>query len=178
MREQRIMIDRFVDSYANYFNVEMICQCTGADPEVVKDRLRHLIVGDVIRKISRHEDIYITNRGLYATRVATIHSGNWVFDIKYCQDICCLLRCSNLKSIRQLAELMKRSRQWVYLYLEALISVDAVGINKSGYYTKNMANIFKVGSVIKKGIISEMRDKCGIQPRKRSKKAANTLTIN
>ena len=172
MREQRIMIDRFVDSYPNYFNVDMICQCTGADPEVVTERLRHLIVGDVIRKISKHEDIYITNRGLYATRVATIHSGNWNFDIKACQDICCLLRCAKVRSIRQLATLMKKSRQWVYLYLEALISVDAVGINKSGYYTKNMANIFKVGSVIKKGIISEQRDACGIQPKKRSKKAA------
>lgn len=175
MREQNIMINRFIESFPTYFNVDLICECTGAEPEVVQDRLKQLIIGDVIRKISKYEDIYVTNRDRYATKVATIHTGSWVFDIKACQDICCLLDCSKVQSVRQLATLVNRSRQWAYLYLEALISVDAVGINKSGYYTKRISNIFKVGSVIKKGIISEKRAECGIQPKRRNKKTAKAI---
>jgi hypothetical protein len=166
------MIDRFIDSYPTYFNIDLICECTGVEPEAVQERLKQLVVGNTIKKISKYEDIYIANRGRYATKVGTIHSGSWIFEIKTCNDICCLLQDNKVKSIRQLASLTKRSRQWAYLYLEALISVDAVGIRKSGYYTKDVANIFKVGSIIRKGIISELRAQCGIQPKKRSKRTA------
>lgn len=175
MNEQGILIDRFVDRFVSYFNIDLICECTGVDRDVVQERLNQLIIGNVIRKISKYEDIYVTNRGRYATKVSTIHCGNWSFDLKACQDICFLLKISQIKSIRQLAAKMQRSRQWAYLYLEALISVDAVGIRKSGYYTKDIGMIFKVGSVIKKGIISEKRAECGIQPKSRTKKITQTI---
>ena len=174
MNEQGILIDRFVDRFVSYFNLDLICECTGVDRDVVQERLNQLIMGNVIRRVSKYEDIYVTNRGRYATKVSTIHCGNWSFDLKACQDICFLLELSQIKSIRQLAAKMQRSRQWAYLYLEALISVDAVGISKSGYYTKSLSNIFKVGSVIKKGIISEKRAECGIQPKSRNKKTTQT----
>jgi len=174
MNEQSIIIDRFVDRFVSYFNLDLICECTGVDRDVVQERLNQLITGNVIRKVSKYEDIYVTNRGRYNINVATIYCSNWAFDLKACQDICFLLEKSQIKSIRQLASKMQRSRQWAYLYLEALISVDAVGICKSGYYTKDISMICKVGSVIKKGIISEKRAECGIQPQRRRKKTTKT----
>ena len=176
MNEQGILIDRFVDRFVSYFNLDLICECTGVDRDVVQERLNQLIMGNVIRRVSKYEDIYVTNRGRYATKVSTIHCGNWSFDLKACQDICFLLELSQIKSIRQLAAKMQRSRQWAYLYLEALISVDAVGIRKSGYYTKDIGKAFRVGSVIKKGVIMQKRLECGIKHtphRKRTTKTAN-----
>jgi predicted transcriptional regulator len=174
MNGQDILIDRFVDRSVSYFNIDLICECTGVDRDAVQERLNQLIADNVIRKISKYEDIYVTNRGRYAAKVSTIHCGNWTFDLKACQDICLMLELSRIKSVRQLAAKMQRSRQWAYLYLEALISVDAVGIRKSGYYTKDIGMVFKVGSVIKKGIIREKRAECGIQPKSRSKKTTQT----
>ena len=45
---------------------------------------------------------------------------------------------------------------------------------KEGYYTKDINMICKVGSVIKKGIISEKRAECGIRPQRRRKKTTKT----
>lgn len=178
MNEQGILIDRFVDRFPSYFNLDLICECTGVERDVVQERLNQLIIGNVIRKVSKYEDIYVTNRGRYATKVSTIHCGNWSFDLKVCHDICLLLELSQIKSVRQFAAKMQRSRQWAYLYLEALISVDAVSIDKSGYYTKSLNNIFKVGSVIKKGIIREKRIESGIKRKKYQKRTIKTIHVN
>jgi hypothetical protein len=168
------LILRFVSSFPIYYTVDTVVECTGLEHKEVAYYLKVLVNIDVIRRISKKEHIYVTKKSYSADKVRTIHSKNWVFNLKDCQDITSLLSHTRVKSIRDLAVMLERSRQWVYLYLEALISVDAVGISKQGYYTKDMANIFKVGSVIKKGIISEQRDACGIQPKKRSRKAAKT----
>ena len=90
MNEQSIIIDRFVDRFVSYFNLDLICECTGVDRDVVQERLNQLLTGNVIRKVSKYEDIYVTNRGRYNINVATIYCGNWAFDLKACQDICFL----------------------------------------------------------------------------------------
>lgn len=166
------LILRFVSTFPSFFTAETVMECTGLEYNEVDCYMKILVKCDVIRRVSQKEQIYVTKKNNSAEQVRTIHSRNWVFNMKDCQDIALLLTHTRVKSIRDLAVMLERSRQWVYLYLEALISVDAVGISESGYYTKDISNIFKVGSVIKKGIISEQRDACGIQPKKRSKKAA------
>ncbi len=172
------LILRFVSSFPSFYTVETVMECTGLEYKEVAGYMQILVKCDVIRRVSQKELIYVTKKNYSADKVRTIHSKNWVFNLKDCHDIASLLSHTRVKSIRDLALMLERSRQWVYLYLEALISVDAIGISKTGYYTKNMANIFKVGSVIKKGIISEQRDACGIQPKKRSKKAAKPTNKN
>ncbi|GAB1468065.1 hypothetical protein MASR2M64_07680 [Candidatus Cloacimonadota bacterium] len=166
------LIMRFVSTFPSFYTLDTVVECTGLEYKEVAIFMKALVTCDVIRRVSQKEQIYVTKKSYSAEQVRTVHSKNWVFNMKDCQDIALLLSHTRVKSIRDLAVMLERSRQWVYLYLEALISVDAVGISKTGYYTKDISNIFKVGSVIKKGIISEQRDACGIQPKKRSKKAA------
>lgn len=163
----RDLINRFVSNYRSIYSVDLVVECTGLQRSEVSRVLNQLVIGNVIRRISQHEPIFITNRGPYATRVCTIYSRNWVFNLGDCQDIAALLKCTQVKSIREIAVMLNRSRQWVYMYLEALISVDVIGINESGYYTKSFTNIYKVGSMIKKGIIHELRTGCGIKPNRK-----------
>lgn len=172
------LILRFVSSYHSFYSIDTVMECTGLEYKEVSYYLKVLVNIDVIRRISKKEHIYVTKKSYSADKVRTIHSKNWVFNLKDCQDITSLLGHTRVKSIRELAVMLERSRQWVYLYLEALISVDAVGISNTGYYTKNMANIFKVGSVITKGIISEQRNACGIKPKKRVSKLTAKRIIN
>jgi predicted transcriptional regulator len=164
----RDLILRFVTNFKSFYSLDLVVECTGLDPEVVKSYFKSLVMCDVIRRISKHEQIYVTQRSANTLKICTIHSRNWVYNLKDCQDIAALLKCTRVKTIREIARLLNRSRQWVYMYLEALISVEVIGINESGYYTKNFANIYQVGSVIKKGIINELRVACGIKPDRKS----------
>jgi len=164
----RDLVLRFVTNFKSFYSLELVVECTGLQPEVVKGYFKSLVMCDVIKRISQHEQIYVTQRSLNTTRICTVHSRRWVYNLKDCEDIAVLLKCARVKSIRKIAVMLNRSRQWVYMYLEALISVEVIGINQAGYYTMSFANIYKVGSVIKPGIINQLRVACGIKPDRKS----------
>ncbi len=73
-----------------------------------------------------------------------------------------------IRSIRQLAAIYGRSRQWIYLYLEAMASVKVIGIDKSGYCVLDPQKIPMVGSIVIKGILGELRSKAGMPPKQKA----------
>ena len=49
-----------------------------------------------------------------------------------------------------------------YVYLEALASIDMVGINCSGYFVNSREGILKLGTYIQPGILGKMRKVSGL----------------
>ncbi len=168
------LVIRFVTSSGSLFGIEEIMECTGLSRRVIKRVLNELVAEKCVKQISKRDPVYVKD---YASkiRISSIHSTDWAYSIEDCEKVMWALDGRYIKSIRALASNIGRSRQWVFKYLEALISVDAIGIRKAGYYVTCYENIYKVGTIIKKGIISEKRAECGIQPKRRKKKTAKAI---
>ena len=170
------LVIRFVTSSRNFFVIEQIMECTGLSRRVIKRVLNELVAENCVRQISKRDPIYSRDYE-HTARISTIHCTNWAYSIEDCEKLMWSLEDCYIRSIRAIAAKIGRSRQWVFKYLEALISVDAVGIRKAGYYVTCYENMHKVGTVITKGIIRQKRIECGIKPQRRRKKTTQP-TIN
>jgi hypothetical protein len=61
------------------------------------------------------------------------------------------------KSIREIAQRIGKSRQCVYIYLEALASIEVVDLRRFTYVVISRKNVLKIGRKIRKGILHELR---------------------
>jgi hypothetical protein len=75
-------------------------------------------------------------------------------------------------SIREIASDYGKSRQLVFVYLEALASIDMVGIDCSGYKVLSKEGILKLGTYIQPAILGKLRKESGIKPKPRMRKTA------
>jgi len=87
------------------------------------------------------------------------------------EEILILLNTRQFCSIRDIASEYGKSRQLVFVYLEALASIGMVGINTIGYNVLSREGILKLGTYIQPGILGNMRKESGILPKPRRKKA-------
>jgi len=74
-----------------------------------------------------------------------------------------MLDTRQFHSIREIANAYDKSRQLVFVYLEALASIDMVGINTSGYKVLSEDGILKLGTFIQPGILGKLRKESGIK---------------
>jgi len=169
------LVIRFVASSRNFFVIEQIMEGTGLSRRVIKRILNELVAENCVRQISKRDPVYSRDYE-HTARISTIHCTDWAYSIEDCEKLMWALDGRYIRSIRSLAAKIGRSRQWVFKYLEALISVDAIGIRKAGYYVTCYENMHKVGTVITKGIIKQKRLECGIKRtpnRKKKNKSVN-----
>ena len=61
------------------------------------------------------------------------------------------------KSIREIAQAIGKSRQWVYIYLEALASLEVVDLRGFIYVVISRQNVPKIGRKVQKGILGQLR---------------------
>jgi len=81
------------------------------------------------------------------------------------EEILNLLNIKQYRSIREIASVYGKSRQLVFVYLEALASIGLVGIDGSGYNVSSREGILKLGTFIQPGILEKMRLESGIKPK-------------
>ncbi len=171
----RDLVLNFVNQYDKPFDAALIANMTGLEIKEVEPIITELLEDKTIKLASKREPIYArSNR--FNTNVDRQMRPNWHFDPKAALALINLIERRRFTSIRSIAEVFGRSRQWVFKYLEALISVDAIGIRKAGYYVTCYENMYKVGTVITKGIIKQKRLECGIKytpNRKKKTKSKN-----
>ena len=111
-----------------------------------------------IKCICEDEEIYVYAHR-YDFKLVNTHSQKLDFSKMECGRLLEVIASRKIRSIRQLASIYGRSRQWVYLYLEAMASVKVIGIDKSGYCVLDPQKIPMVGSIVIKGILGELRSK-------------------
>jgi len=143
---QQDLVRRFILQFRRPFNRKLVCEMTDVPLETVNGVMRTMLAEGNIKCICEDEEIYV-----YAHR----------YDFK-------VIASRKIRSIRQLASIYGRSRQWVYLYLEAMASVKVIGIDKSGYCVLDPQKIPMVGSIVIKGILGELRGKAGMPPKQRA----------
>lgn len=155
----RELVLNFVNQYNKPFDAELIANMTGLDIDDVEPVMVEMIKDKTIKLISDREPIYArSNR--FNTNVDKQMRPNWHFDPKAALALLNLIEKRSFTSIRSIAEAFGRSRQWVFVYLEALASAGVIGVNQYGYCVLTKKDVGKVGIKIKHGILKEMISHC------------------
>ena len=163
------VIRNFVHQYRKPFSTETITELTGIEARTVSRSIRTLLNNQEIKCISTQDKLYVSSNR-YQSQVGFNQKGKWNYSIQVAEEILSLLHIRQYRSIREIANAYGKSRQLVFVYMEALASIDMVGIDCSGYKVLSKEGILKLGIFIQPGILGKMRKESGIKPKPRMRK--------
>ncbi|MCB5278872.1 MAG: hypothetical protein LHW59_05060 [Candidatus Cloacimonetes bacterium] len=150
------LIINFVNQYDRPFNAEVIAQLTSIPAEVIDLILPELIENQTVKLIEDSPPIYVrANR--YQARIGYQHYKGWTFSIADAHRLLDILEQGRYKSIREIAQTIGKSRQWVYIYLETLASIEVVDLRGFIYVVISRQNVPKIGRKVQKGILGQLR---------------------
>lgn len=124
----RELVLNFVNQYNKPFDAELIANLTGLDVEEVEPVMVEMIRDKTIKLISNREPIYARSNRFTSTVDQQLRP-SWYFDPQAALALLNLIESRSFTSIRSIAEAFGRSRQWVFVYLEALASAGVIGVN-------------------------------------------------
>ncbi len=149
------LVLNFVNQYRKPFDANLIAEMTGLGVNDVEPIISDLVVDGTIKRISDREEIYArSNR--FITKTANQMRPNWYFDPQAALALLNLIEQGSYTSIRGIASDFGRSRQWVFVYLEALASMGVIGLNEHGYCVLTKKDVNKLGIKIKPGILRQL----------------------
>lgn len=150
------LILNFISQYDKPFNAEAITRMTNISLDVIKAQLPELLQSQVIKQIEENPPIYVrANR--YQARIGYQHYKGWTFSTADAYRLLDSLEQGRYKSIREIAQAIGKSRQWVYIYLEALASIEVVDLKQHIYVVISRQNVPKIGRKVQKGILGQLR---------------------
>jgi|GEM_PF-197973 len=152
----RDLLLNFVSQYKKPFSAELAANLTGLPVGEIERMLPKLIAEKLVKRISEMEAIYASCQR-YNPIVGYSQKGNWRFDPQAASALLDLLQTKRYNSIRGIANDFGRSRQWVFVYMEALASQGNIGAKGDAYYVINKDNLSRIGYKIKPGILSDLR---------------------
>jgi DNA-binding IclR family transcriptional regulator len=151
------LILNFINQYDRPFNAELISKLTSVSKEAVEKLLPELLQSQAIKQIEDSPPIYVrANR--YQARIGYQHYRGWTFSIADAHRLLDILDQGRYKSIREIAQTIGKSRQWVYIYLEALASIEVVDLRQHVYVVISRQNVPKIGRKVQKGILGQLRN--------------------
>jgi predicted transcriptional regulator len=165
------LIRNFVNQYRKPFRAQTIAEITGIEIKVIRSAIRTLLADNEIKFISKQDKLYVSSKR-YQSQVGFQQKGNWKYSTQVAEEILNLLDNKQFHSNREIANAYGKSRQLVFVYLEAMASIGMVGINSSGYFVITRERILKLGTSIHSGILGKQRKESGLKPKPRIKKAA------
>ena len=150
------LILNFISQYDRPFNAELTSKLTSVSKEAVEKLLPELLQSQAIKQIEDDPPIYVrANR--YQARIGYQHYKGWTFSIADAHRLLDILERGNYKSIREIAQVIGKSRQWVYIYLEALASIEVVDLRQHVYVVVSRQNVPNIGRKVQKGILGQLR---------------------
>lgn len=149
------LVLNFVNQYNKPFDAALIANMTGLEIKEVEPIITELLDNKTIKLASKREPIY-SRCNRFSTNVDKQMRPNWHFDPQAALALINLIEQGSYSSIRSIAEAFGKSRQWVFVYLEALASVGVIGVNQYGYCVLTKKDIDKVGIQIKRGILKDL----------------------
>jgi len=163
------IIRTFAYQYRKPFSAETIAEHTRIEIKAISRAIRTLLTNQEIKCISTQDKLYVSSNR-YQSQVGFQQKGKWNYSTQVAEEILNLLDTKSYRSIREIANAYGKSRQLVFVYLEALASIGMVGINSNGYYVITREGILKLGTIIQPGILGKMRQESGMRPKTRTKK--------
>ncbi len=153
----RELILNFISQYDRPFNAELTAKLTSVSIEAVEKLLPEMLQSQAIKHIEDDPPIYVrANR--YQARIGYQHYKGWTFSIADAHKLLDILEIGSYKSIREIAQDIGKSRQWVYIYLEALASIEVVDLRGFIYVVISRHNVPKIGRKVQKGILGQLRN--------------------
>jgi len=150
------LILNFINQYDRPFNAELISKLTSVSRVAIEMLLPELFQSQAIKQIDDSPPIYVrANR--YQARIGYQHYKGWTFSIADAHSLLDILEQGRYKSIREIALVIGKSRQWVYIYLEALASIEVVDLRSFIYVVISRQNVPKIGRKVQKGILGQLR---------------------
>jgi hypothetical protein len=155
MTEKELILN-FINQYDRPFNAEIITQMTNLTKDAIEFQLHGLLQNQAIKQIEDSPPIYVrANR--YQARIGYQHYKGWTFSLADTHRLLDILEQGRYKSIRDIAQAIGKSRQWVYIYLEALASIEVVDLRQYTYVVISRQNVPKLGRKVQKGILGQLR---------------------
>lgn len=149
-----ILVRNFVSQYRRPFSAETIASYTGISAKHLKPIIGRLIADQQIKVVSIDpEQIYVKANRYLGIYEKTHDHNRWNFDQDKAMILLKEVEATRHRNVRTIANAIGKSRQWVYVYLEALASIGAIE-KEDGYYkiiTKDC--VWAIGTNIKKGIL-------------------------
>jgi len=146
----------FINQYDRLFNADLIAQLTSVSIDTIEKLLPELLQSQAIKQIEDSPPIYVrANR--FQARIGYQHYKGWTFSITDAHKLLDILEQGKYKSIREIAQDIGKSRQWVYIYLEALASIEVVDLRQQIYVVISRQNVPKIGRKVQKGILGQLR---------------------
>ena len=150
------LILNFINQYDRLFNADLIAQLTSVSIDTIEKLLPELLQSQAIKQIEDSPPIYVrANR--FQARIGYQHYKGWTFSITDAHKLLDILEQGRYKSIREIAQDIGKSRQWVYIYLEALASIEVVDLRQHIYVVISRQNVPKIGRKVQKGILGQLR---------------------
>jgi len=140
-------------SYYTYFMSTFACNGL---IDVIESLIPELLQSQTIKQIEDDPPIYVrANR--FQARIGYQHNKGWTFSLADAHRLLDILERGNYKSIREIAQVIGKSRQWVYIYLEALASIEVVDLRQHIYIVISRQNVPIIGRKVQKGILGQLR---------------------
>ena len=151
------LILNFISQYDRPFNAEIMAKLTSVSIEATEKQLPELLQSQAIKQIEDSPPIYVrANR--FQARIGYQHYKGWTFSLADAHRLLDILEQGSYKSIREIAQVIGKSRQWVYIYLEALASIEVIDLRGYIYVVISRQNLPKIGRKVQKGILGQLRN--------------------
>ncbi|MFB3844392.1 MAG: hypothetical protein ACE14O_01410 [Candidatus Cloacimonadaceae bacterium] len=155
MTDNELLLN-FVNQYNKPFDANILAKFTSIDITTITEQLSNLLENQTIKQIEDNPPIYVkANR--FKARIGYQHYKGWTFSLADAHKLLDILEQGRYKSIREIAQAIGKSRQWVYIYLEALASIEVVDLRNFTYIVISRKNVTKIGRKVQKDILQMLR---------------------
>jgi hypothetical protein len=155
MTPQELVINCVIQ-YKKPFSAEKVAGLTDLEVSEVEAVFSILQAEQLIKRISATEPIYVYTQRIEVSRHNSRRT-DWIYNLREARKLLAVLSTKHLISIRIIASEIGKSRQWVFRYLEALASIDAIAYDRLGYYAVPNADLSKLGIIITPGKLSQIQ---------------------
>lgn len=154
-------VSNLISKYNQPFTPRMLAGMLDSNILEVEHLLGDLAKADKVRCISPSNSLYVrANR--YTQGMAPDPRCKWKYDILTAMKLLDMIESKSYRSVRELTKDFGRSRQFVFVYLEALASISIIGMNPHGYYIKTRLGIEQLGRYIQPGILGVLKRYSGM----------------
>lgn len=153
-----VLVRNFVSQYRRPFSAETISSYTGIPNSQLKSVIDQLISDQLVKVVTVDpEQIYVKTNRYIGIHEKTHDNNRWNFDQDKAMSLLEEVETNKHRNVRTIAKAIGKSRQWVYVYLEALASIGAIE-KVDGYYKMiSKDGFWAIGTNIKKGILSNKK---------------------